>query len=558
MTVYQGTDGFDYMVGTDGSDSFRPLLGIGDEVYGRGGFDTLLVDYSNIAGPHYASARLGFESGTLGGTFETFVTPNRLHVAEVERLVAKFGAADDAFTYSATELPWGTELTVNAGAGQDQLALDMAQVAGMRLVVGATGVAATNFGARFLGFERFVVKTGAGANTITTAAGADSVSVGLGESRISTGAGDDVIRSVGGADRIDAGEGEDTWRLDLTASASAASLAKNGLTGVASAGTAGKAIGLEWLLAKLGAGNDRIVLTDDRATTVEAGGGDDSFIVTRANGVKLEGGAGYDTLRLDFRGVSEAVDGELGIAAAGDIVGTFGAYATSFGGKYFFDTYHARAGFGGIERLDAILGSGNDSVVLSAGGLGAGNRLTLNGGEGEDTVRLGLGVDAAVAMTVDSAGAIRVGGLTLAGFEHFEIFGTDGNDRIFGGSGDDLLNGGRGSDSLTGGLGSDRFHLDVYGTAGERDVIRDFQAGQDRIVLDLDGFAALSGEAGQQIAAAEFITGPRALTADQHVIYDQASGRLWYDEDGSGGAAQVLVAILIGAPALSAGDFLLG
>jgi Ca2+-binding RTX toxin-like protein len=558
VTTYTGTDGFDYMVGTEGSDSFRPLLGVGDEVYGRGGYDTLFVDYGSIAGPHYVSGRLGFESGTLGGTFESFSIPNRLQFAEVERIVAKFGAGDDALTYSATELPSGTELTVNAGAGRDELLVNMPTVPGVQLIVGSTGVAATNFGARFVGFERFIVNAGAGANTISTGAGADRVTVGLDESRIATGAGDDVIRTVGGADRIDAGDGEDTWRLDLTGSAGAASLAKNGLTGVASAGTAGKAIGLEWLLAKLGAGNDRIVLTDDRATTVEAGGGDDSFIVTRANGVKLEGGAGYDTLRLDFRGVTDAVDGALGGTAAGDIVGVFGAYATVFGGKYYFDTYNARVGFGGIERLDVILGSGNDAITLSAGTLATGNRLTLDGGEGEDTVRLGLGVDAGVAMTVDSAGSIRVGGVILKGFEHLEIFGTNGNDRIFGGSGDDLLNGGRGSDVLTGGSGGDRFILDLYGTAGERDVIRDFQAGQDRIVLDLDGFAALSGEAGQEIDAAEFIAGPRALTADQHVIYDQAMGRLWYDEDGSGAEAQFLIAVLTGAPALSAGDFLLG
>ena len=230
VTTYTGTDGFDYIVGTEGSDSFRPLLSVGDEVYGRGGYDTLFVDYGSIAGPHYVSGRLGFEGGTLGGTFESFSIPNRLQFAEVERIVAKFGAGDDALTYSATELPSGTELTVNAGAGRDELLVNMPTVPGVQLVVGSTGVAATNFGARFVGFERFIVNAGAGASTISTGAGADRVTVGLGESRIATGAGDDVIRTVGGADRIDAGDGEDTWRLDLTASAGGASLAKNGLT----------------------------------------------------------------------------------------------------------------------------------------------------------------------------------------------------------------------------------------------------------------------------------------------------------------------------------------
>jgi len=70
--------------------------------------------------------------------------------------------------------------------------------------------------------------------------------------------------------------------------------------------------------------------------------------------------------------------------------------------------------------------------------------------------------------------------------------------------GDDVLTGGAGRDVLTGGAGADVF---VFGSAdaGSRDMIRDFQAGVDRIDLtglgDVDiswiGAARFSGAAGQ-------------------------------------------------------------
>ena len=132
------------------------------------------------------------------------------------------------------------------------------------------------------------------------------------------------------------------------------------------------------------------------------------------------------------------------------------------------------------------------------------------------------------------------------------IYGMAGADKINGGGGDDTIIGGTGHDVLTGGAGADQFYFVDKVLAANADTITDFSAGADRLEFESGRFAAL-GMAGQ-VDAAAFVTGTAATTAAQHLVYDNTSGRLYYDADGVGGAAQVLVATLTGHPALSALD----
>ncbi len=63
-------------------------------------------------------------------------------------------------------------------------------------------------------------------------------------------------------------------------------------------------------------------------------------------------------------------------------------------------------------------------------------------------------------------------------------------DALIGGIGDDMLIGGRGADVLTGSGGADAF---VFQEGGGRDVITDFQVGEDNLVFETaTGFADLS------------------------------------------------------------------
>jgi len=57
------------------------------------------------------------------------------------------------------------------------------------------------------------------------------------------------------------------------------------------------------------------------------------------------------------------------------------------------------------------------------------------------------------------------------------------------------------------------------------------------------------------LPASAFHVGNAATDEDQRIIYDQTTGNLYYDADGSGGGAAILFATLHGAPAITASDF---
>jgi Ca2+-binding RTX toxin-like protein len=62
--------------------------------------------------------------------------------------------------------------------------------------------------------------------------------------------------------------------------------------------------------------------------------------------------------------------------------------------------------------------------------------------------------------------------------------------------------------------------------------------------MELDNalFKALLTEG--QLAANQFAQGTAATTATQRIVYDQPTGNLWYDLDGSGKGKAVLMAVL--------------
>src|SRR5690606_36797079 len=77
----------------------------------------------------------------------------------------------------------------------------------------------------------------------------------------------------------------------------------------------------------------------------------------------------------------------------------------------------------------------------------------------------------------------------------------------------------------------------------------------DTIRLDDAAIAGL-GPRGE-LSGGRFRIGGAAADADDRVIYDEASGRLFYDADGVGGAAQVRIARLDAGLDLTRHDFLI-
>ena len=133
------------------------------------------------------------------------------------------------------------------------------------------------------------------------------------------------------------------------------------------------------------------------------------------------------------------------------------------------------------------------------------------------------------------------------------LTGGAGNDTLRGGDGADTLAGGIGNDTLAGGYGTDTF---LFNTALNRttnvDRITGFSPADDVIRLDQTVFAALSLGA---LSADAFRAGTAALDADDRIIYNSGTGRIYYDADGNGAGAQILFAQVTAGLALTNADF---
>jgi Ca2+-binding RTX toxin-like protein len=138
---------------------------------------------------------------------------------------------------------------------------------------------------------------------------------------------------------------------------------------------------------------------------------------------------------------------------------------------------------------------------------------------------------------------------------HTALSGRGGADTLSGGLGADTLRGGLGGDRLNGGLGNDAF---AYGTVFEGgDVIVDF----GRVTGNNDRFliaAALGGELGVGAlpgGAFAAVADLAAIQADDRLIFRTTDTTVWFDEDGAGGAAAVLLADLQAGAVVTAADF---
>lgn len=134
------------------------------------------------------------------------------------------------------------------------------------------------------------------------------------------------------------------------------------------------------------------------------------------------------------------------------------------------------------------------------------------------------------------------------------IVGNSGRNVLAGGNGNDKLWGGLGRDTLTGGSGSDQFIFDTALSASSVDTITDFRHDIDRICLDDAVFKSIgSSLSSSQFYAKAGITA--AHDSSDRIVYDTASGKLYCDVDGRGGAAAVQFATLTTRPVLDSGDF---
>ena len=139
--------------------------------------------------------------------------------------------------------------------------------------------------------------------------------------------------------------------------------------------------------------------------------------------------------------------------------------------------------------------------------------------------------------------------------------GDNGDNFISGSAGDDVMHGKAGNDTLIGGAGSDELHgeagADVFlftAAADGGDTITGYSAG-DQIGILRSGFGlAANADFDHGVT---FLAGksPVATGAGPTLLYDKKTGDLYWDGDGSGDNAAVLLAHINGQP-LTASDFI--
>ena len=312
------------------------------------------------------------------------------------------------------------------------------------------------------------------------------------------------------------------------------------------------------------AGND-LLIGGDGNDTLSGGPGNDVLRGGLGNNDSMDGGAGTEDL-LDFS------DGTVGITftlAQGGTLASPNSIANGTGGLGNNDTYLNMEGVIGTNLNDTITGSSSNDIIRggagndamdAAGGAAdlldfsdgtAGLTFTLTQGSSLTTVSApGLGTDTYKNFegVIGTGFADTITGSSLAD----ELRGGGGNDVINGLAGNDRIIGGLGADTLTGGTGSDTFVFDTAPNAV--DSITDFNASGsvasgDMIELSFSTFNAITTASGSTLAALEFMSANgggagMAVGAAVHVIYDSATGNLYYDLDGLSAANRTLVATL--------------
>ena len=116
-----------------------------------------------------------------------------------------------------------------------------------------------------------------------------------------------------------------------------------------------------------------------------------------------------------------------------------------------------------------------------------------------------------------------------------------------------MLWGKAGSDILVGGTGKDAFIFDTRLSTRNVDIILDYNVKDDTIRLDDAIFTKLKIGV---LSPSNFVVGDRALKAKDYVIYNNKTGALLYDADGSGGAAAIQFAQVSAKLKMTAADFL--
>ena len=326
--------------------------------------------------------------------------------------------------------------------------------------------------------------------------------------------------------------------MTLTAGASVEVLSANDLNATIALNLTGNEFGQQ-IFGNAGA---NMLVAGAGADALYGYGGDDSYFVDGLDVVIEEAGGGFDAV-YSSTGFTLLAGVEAEILSVNDYSATV---ALNLTGNEYNQQIFGNAGantLNGGGGADYLYGNGGNDVYLVDGN----DTVVEDAGAGFDQVY------ASASYALSATTEVEI--LSVNDYSSTAAINLVGNafgQQLFGNAGANILNGGLGNDQLVGNAGADTFAFTTGLGTGNVDIISDFSAADDTIALDRNAFTGLTAGALNPNA---FVIGAAAQDTDDRILYDQATGRLFFDADGSGVGAAVQFATLTGAPLITASDF---
>ena len=525
-----------------------------DSVLSRDGEDTISnIEYLQFTDQTYALLGEGGGGPGLsllgttnidtlnGGAGNDIITG----LAKVDVLDGKEGS--DLYVMTSTSDHTAAEIKDTGTSGTDEVRFTTTTASTLTLYAGDTGI------------EIVVIGTGTAASAITTATTALNVNAanltygvhitGNNGNNILTGTlgyndtlmgglGNDTYVINNAGDMVTEALGAGTDLIQSTISFTAFDHVENlTLTGISNINATGNSLNNTLT----GNSGNNTLDGDLGNDTMVGGAGNDSYIVDSTSDVVTEGSnAGTDTIQTT-----------LATYTLASLTNVENLSFTGIGNSTLTGNTLNNVLTGGVGNDNLNGGAGNDTMV---GGLGddtyavdsTTDIVTEGSGAGTDTIQSSVTYTASANvenLTLTGSSNINATGNALAN----TLTGNSGINNLSGGNGNDLLFGGLGNDNLTGGLGNDTFIFNTkLNSTSNRDTITDFTNNNDTIQLSKSVMSAL-GVLGT-LSANDFKLSTQTLDSSDRIIYNQTSGTLFYDADGSGRSSALQIAILDSRP----------
>jgi Ca2+-binding RTX toxin-like protein len=296
--------------------------------------------------------------------------------------------------------------------------------------------------------------------------------------------------------------------------------------------------------------------------SLDGGLGDDTYVVTA--GDILADSGGIDTVQTSITWSLGTAFENLTMTGTGAITMQGNNLNNLIIGNAGNNTFNARAGD------DTILaGGGNDRIDMFGNGFASYGNEVVDGGAGIDSMdfsgyaKTGIVVNLATGQVAGGgdggSGTVAVSNVetVITGAFNDRFTGNGGANTFDGRGGNDTLSGGGGNDTLTGGTGNDFFVFDTAPGSGNVERITDFSSAPDQLQFENAIFTAIGGAGTFAASDGRFWAAAGATSghdANDRVVYNLSTGSLYYDADGSGSGAAVLVATFQGNPTIAATD----